>query len=461
MKSHIDISDEDLNHLVKIFDVRQEGWVNHRDFVFPVYTELDREGVEDNKGKAEDFDQFVSSVVQWKRKAENDITKVVPQTEDGEEEEEKKSKKTKKIRPVPRRFATGSPYKKKEKETKSKKKKKKDVNQTSKTKKKNKTTFPNIHTTASTNNSGLFQSANRKTRPQIPAMSPSADSRLSEMSSLVDGLALRLEKEQKMNERLQAQLLRHQQQGEIMLMRLREEQRKRKDLRNKLMERASPESKAQERRRAEEKIRRELREELKKQIEREELKRPTNLGSFATLKRKNDRLRRKKEQQQERVYTTAKKRNNNSKSRAKTPSFMKAMSKTAKRTEQFEISDSRRVIYEQIRKRKFLFHFLESSQSKTNGLISYARVVVLLWCGMISFENLVLQIRRRRRRRRKTRRNRHQTHHSIRPNQQPDQRLNPLSTKTTTTTTRLRRKFEDYELNVQILSREDLRCIEM
>ena len=50
-----------LNHLIKIFDPRQDGWVNHREFVYPVYTKLNREGCSDDKDdKAEDFDQFVS-----------------------------------------------------------------------------------------------------------------------------------------------------------------------------------------------------------------------------------------------------------------------------------------------------------------------------------------------------------------------------------------------------------------
>ena len=374
MKTYIDISDDDLNHLIKIFDPRQDGWVNHREFVYPVYTKLNREGCSDDKDdKAEDFDQFVSSVVQWKRKAESDISKATPQTEDEVDDTEKKKSKTRKIRAVPRRFATGSPYKKSNKSNRkmnqvpSKKKKKKKQ-----TKKTNQTKLPNIHTDA--NSSKLFRSANKMTRPQIPSMSPSADSRLSEMSNLVDGLAIRLEKEQKMNERLQAQLLRHQQQGELMLLRLREEQRKRKDLRTQLMARASPESRVEERRRAEEKIRKELREELNAQKRLEELKRPTNLGSFATKSRRSERLRRKKEQRKQRQQEGFARKKSRKGSRAKTPSFMKPMSKTAKRSEQFQIDETRRLIYEHIRKRKFLFQVLESNQSKTNGLISYVRL---------------------------------------------------------------------------------------
>ena len=45
MQTYIDISDDDLNHLIKIFDPRQDGWVNHGEFVYPVYSKLNREGL--------------------------------------------------------------------------------------------------------------------------------------------------------------------------------------------------------------------------------------------------------------------------------------------------------------------------------------------------------------------------------------------------------------------------------
>ena len=45
MQTYIDISDDDLNHLIKIFDPRRDGWVNHGEFVYPVYSKLNRDGI--------------------------------------------------------------------------------------------------------------------------------------------------------------------------------------------------------------------------------------------------------------------------------------------------------------------------------------------------------------------------------------------------------------------------------
>eukprot|EP00940_MAST-03C_sp_MAST-3C-sp2_P000172 g172.t1 len=355
--SLFEIPKKDCVRLSEIFDISKNDRVQYAHFLYPVHPE------------PEDVAEIRSSIDEWKKMAEQDAdrlkklirSKEEQQTRDKSEtvKSSKKSDESKRRSKKLRNVHKNSPY----------------LNKHAQKKKESKPTLP-----------GIFRGGKGKlSRPTIPTRSPiSSPSQnqagsMMKMNRIVGGLAARLEAEQKINEKLQEQLLKHQRQGEQMLQRLREEQAMRRELRAELVARASPEAREREKLRAEEKMRRELNAEIAAERKRRIGKQPYSLGNFATKQER--RLKKQSGLRSKR----GKKANGRSKKgsssdhstrRTKLPNFMKSVDKSSERSVRFQVRDTHAAVCAQMKKRQRVYQVLDYDCKKTDGRISNHVVTV-------------------------------------------------------------------------------------